>query len=55
MLGIVDEEVDVEVAEDGQLLTTLEQGLRPLELRIALLAAVLDLLQRALLRHFRTN
>lgn len=48
---VVNEQVDVEVAENGELLTTLEQRLSPLELCIALLATVLYSLQGSLFRH----
>ena len=48
---VVNEQVDVEVAENGELLTTLEQGLGPLELCVTLLATVLYSLQGSLFRH----
>lgn len=44
MLRVVNEQVDIEVAQYCQLLAALQERLGPLELRIALLAAVLDLL-----------
>ena len=55
MLAIVDEQVDVEIAQDRQLLAILEQRFRAFELRVTLLIAILDFFQRAFLRHCNLN
>lgn len=44
VFGVVDQQVYIEIAQYCQLLAALQERLCPLELRIALLAAVLDLL-----------